>query len=106
KPYQISNLPSGTRYDVYILSNCSSTNQSAWSLAGQAATHVSNDNCIDAIVAPVNTGTDCIESFDVNFIGATNSEDGNVCTGTSVNDVWYQFTATSSTHVLSVNNIQ
>jgi len=106
KPFQISGLASGTRFDVYVRSNCSGTNQSTWSLAGQAATKVSNDECINAIQAPVNVGTDCIDSFDVNFLGATNSNDGTNCTGTSTNDVWYQFTATSSTHVLSVNNIQ
>ena len=105
KPYTISNLPSGSLFDVYVRSNCSPTSQSVWSLAGEANTKPINDDCINALPAPVNVSTACIESVEGSLIGGTNSNLGTVCTGISNNDTWFTFTATQAMHILSITNI-
>ncbi|WP_177761741.1 choice-of-anchor L domain-containing protein [Flavobacterium sp. I3-2] len=105
KPFTTPTLPSGTLYDVYVRSNCSGTNQSTWSIAGSGFTKAPNDECTTAVQVPVNPDTDCVVSVDGSLIGATNSNLGTVCSGTSNNDVWFQFTATQSVHILSLSNI-
>jgi hypothetical protein len=56
-----------------------------------------NDNCPGAITLPVNSS--CVSTV-ADVSGATLSFAG--CTGTANNDVWFQFTATSTSSVVSV----
>lgn len=105
KPFTTPTLPSGTLFDIYVRSNCSGTNQSTWSIVGNGFTKAPNDECINAIPVPVNPDTDCVDSVDASLIGATNSNLGSVCSGTSNNDVWFQFTATQTKHILKLSDI-
>ena len=56
-----------------------------------------NDNCAGAIILPVNSS--CIPTT-ADITGASQTLAG--CTGTANNDVWFQFTATSTASVISV----
>ncbi len=65
----------------------------------------SNDNCSNAIDLTVNSGDICYSSQNGNTYFATqSSETAPTCSTTGINDdVWYKFTATSTTHFISVN---
>lgn len=63
-----------------------------------------NDDCDAAVVLTVNPDFSCASSVAGTLAFAT---DSNIAaeTGTADDDVWYSFTATSSTHKVSVTNI-
>ena len=66
-----------------------------------------NDECEDAIVVPVNQGNECENTVEGTFQDATLSEGFNVgCNewATPYRDVWFEFTATSNTHAISILN--
>lgn len=66
-----------------------------------------NDDCEDATVAPVNPGNECEDTVDATFQDATLSEGFNTgCNEWSVpyRDVWFEFTATSNAHAISISN--
>ncbi len=68
---------------------------------------ISNDNCSGAIALTVNPTTTCTSSTSGTTIGATQSISALLCsgyTGNANDDVWYSFTATSSTHIITVNS--
>lgn len=60
-----------------------------------------NDNCDQAIQLAVNESLSCTSPV----TGTTQNALGNTdaCTGYADDDVWYKFTATAGTHILSVN---
>ncbi len=60
-----------------------------------------NDDCANAIALTVNSGTTCTTSATGNVAGATSSGATSTCTG-SGNDVWYKFTATGTSHIITV----
>ena len=64
-----------------------------------------NDECANAIVVPVNTGTACTESVTGTIYSATESAMVNTCNGTSDDDVWFTFTATATNHDIALTNI-
>jgi hypothetical protein len=64
-----------------------------------------NDECADAIVAPVNPDALCTNTVSGSIAGATASAQANACFGTADDDVWYSFTATSTEHTLSLLNV-
>ena len=59
-----------------------------------------NDNCANAIALTVNSGTTCTSSTTGNVAGATATGVSSTCYG-SGNDVWYKFTATSTSHIIT-----
>ncbi len=59
-----------------------------------------NNECTGAISVPVNSTPACVTSVSGTTLGATESQPG--CSGTADDDVWYQFTATSTTHIITV----
>ena len=69
-----------------------------------------NDLCSNAITVPVNSGPECTLSVTGTNVGATRSYDApyitlyenNGCPSVSNSDVFYKFTATSSTHQVTV----
>jgi len=61
----------------------------------------SNDDCMNAISVPVNSGTDCTSVATGTTIGATQSEQPS-CWGDNDDDVWYSFVATHSVHKITV----
>jgi gliding motility-associated-like protein len=64
-----------------------------------------NDNCSNAIVVPVNTGDTCEQTVAGTILSATASPEPNSCNGSDDDDVWYQFTATSTSHIIRLSNI-
>jgi hypothetical protein len=104
-PFVINNLNPGTQFQVYVRARCSTTNASSWSNFFGFNTLISNDECANAIVVPVNPNTQCNQTVGGTVIGATPSIGFSpICPG-SPNDVWFQFTATSATHLISLLNI-
>lgn len=65
-----------------------------------------NDNCGNAQALTVSADNSCTNAVAGSTLGATASvETAPSCSATGVNDdVWYSFTATQTTHVISLNN--
>ena len=102
----IVGLGSGQAYTVYVRAKCADgTNHGDWSTPANIAAKVgANDNCDGAITIPVNSGLECVKSVPVSLLGSTVS--GIPTAGCSVSkDVWFEFTATSSNHMLYVKDI-
>uniref|UniRef100_UPI00404A22EB choice-of-anchor L domain-containing protein n=3 Tax=Flavobacterium sp. TaxID=239 RepID=UPI00404A22EB len=104
-PYTFEGLDSGTQYTVYIRSLCDEDDISNWGGPLNFATLIENDECVDAILVPVNPDTNCAETVSGTIIGATGSAVPNACTGTADDDVWFQFVAESTTQVISLINV-
>jgi hypothetical protein len=66
-----------------------------------------NDECATAITLTVNPDMNCGVVTPGYTIGATDSgTDPDPCYGTADDDVWFKFVATSTTHMISLLNIQ
>ena len=65
-----------------------------------------NDDCASAVVVPVNASSDCLQFVSGTVESASASAEANTCGGSDDDDVWFQFTATSTKHLISLNNIQ
>jgi hypothetical protein len=59
-----------------------------------------NNDCSGAITVAVNPTTVCASSTNGTTIGADESQPA--CSGTADDDVWYVFTATSTTHIITI----
>ena len=64
-----------------------------------------NDNCSGAIQIEANDGGECISSGSGTLVAATPSSEANTCDGSADDDVWFQFTAVSENHAISLSNI-
>ncbi|TRW25081.1 hypothetical protein FMM05_07130, partial [Flavobacterium zepuense] len=62
-----------------------------------------NDDCANATTLTVNAGTACTATTTASFTAATASTEGNLCTTISGQDIWYQFTATATTHTIALS---
>lgn len=65
-----------------------------------------NDDCDGAITALVNENENCTLINPGTLEGATTSNVPNTCPGTANDDVWFQFTATATSHLIQFDNIQ
>lgn len=65
-----------------------------------------NDDCSGAIELPVNPSTNCVSFLTGSTQGATQSIGAINCNGTgnADDDVWYKFTATEISHIVTVNS--
>lgn len=63
-----------------------------------------NDECAAATVLTVNNDNTCTQITHVEMLGATVSAETNTCDYTNTGDLWYQFTATSVNHEISLIN--
>ncbi|MFL9845924.1 immunoglobulin domain-containing protein, partial [Flavobacterium rhizosphaerae] len=63
-----------------------------------------NDNCAGAITLPVNAAEACLATTTASFTAATVSGEANTCTAISAKDIWYQFTATATSHSILLSN--
>ena len=104
-PYPATGLSAATSYDVYVRAICSASDKSFWSIKKSFTTLIANDECTNATIVPVNTTTACTVSASGSLLGATASPQGNTCFGTDDDDVWFQFTATSTQHLISLTNV-
>ncbi|WP_188619776.1 hypothetical protein, partial [Flavobacterium suaedae] len=64
----------------------------------------SNNNCSGSIPLPVNSDETCTNSTTVTFTQATTSTEGDNCTSQNGADIWYEFTATSTSQTISLSN--
>lgn len=108
----ITGLDSGRGYSVYVRAVCEEGVYSDWGTGVNFTTKVgANDICTGALNLPVNPTLDCVASVSVTNIGASLSEpeeDTNTFTCLYygvVNDLWFEFTATSTFHILKANNM-
>ncbi|MBS1570266.1 MAG: hypothetical protein JST45_12630, partial [Bacteroidetes bacterium] len=62
-----------------------------------------NDNCAGAVALTVNPDLNCGSVTHGTVVSATNSGQ-NTCFGTADDDVWYSFTATATSHQISLIN--
>ena len=64
-----------------------------------------NDNCNGAVQIEANDGGECISSGSGTLVAATPSSETNSCDGSADDDVWFEFTAVSENHAISLSNI-
>lgn len=106
--YNFSGLNSATAYEVFVLAVCDAStvpDPSLYEGPEPFYTLIENDECVNALVAPVNDNTSCLNTVHGSIIGATASSDPNTCGGTDDDDVWFQFTAINTTHSIALNNV-
>ena len=105
-PYTANGLTAGTAYVFYVRAICSPTDASEWS-AFNFATLPVNDECANATFAIVNQNLNCVQTTPGTLAGATASSPTTTCGGAGAanDDVWFTFTATAATHIISFNNV-
>ena len=103
-PYLATGLIPGTAYVFYVRAICSNSDQSIWS-SFNFATNPLNDECANATFAVVNQNLACTQTTPGTLAGATGSTQASTCLGTANDDVWFTFTATAPTHIISFNNV-
>lgn len=92
-------LTAGTQY--YILVDPQTTTGGTVSFNITCATPIIyNDDCLNATNLSVNPSNTCAVTAIGNTAAATESLPG--CSGTADDDIWYSFTATNSTHIVTV----
>ncbi|NRB59700.1 MAG: gliding motility-associated C-terminal domain-containing protein [Winogradskyella sp.] len=104
--YQAGPFPFGNTVRVFVTNeqdnNCVIASDNFTVLACPPA----NDNCADAIVAGVNTESECTVVTPGTLLAATSSGIANgTCAGNTDNDVWYQFVANDTNQIISLINI-
>mgnify|MGYP006170051155 FL=1 len=96
------NLMAGTTY--YILLDAQNTTGGNVSFSIQCSPTIpSNDECTNSIPLTVNTTNSCSVTTNGTTVGAIQSQPG--CIGNADDDVWYNFTATSTSHIISISAI-
>jgi gliding motility-associated-like protein len=103
-PYTAAGLSPGTAYVFYVRAICSGSDTSTWAPLNFAAKPV-NDECSNATFAIVNQNLNCVQTTPGTLSGATGSLPATTCPGDANDDVWFTFTATAVTHVISFNNV-
>ncbi|MGV3695956.1 fibronectin type III domain-containing protein [Flavobacterium sp.] len=104
--YLAAPLAPGTAYVFYVRAVCGPGDVSTWS-ALNFATLPTNDECANATFAIVNQNLNCVQTTHGTLAGATASAPPTTCGGAGAanDDVWFTFTATTVTHVISFNNV-
>ncbi len=103
KPYTFSGLVPVTCYNFYVRARCTATDISPTTTVVVFNTPDINDECINAKLVPVNQNTNCLQTVFGTVAGATASPQANTCGATADDDdVWFQFTATATTHYISL----
>jgi gliding motility-associated-like protein len=64
-----------------------------------------NDNCSGVTTLVANPDGNCTESGSGTLVAATPSSEPNACGGSDDDDVWFEFTAVSENHAISLYNI-
>ena len=104
----ITGLDDGTAYTIFVKAKCSDNkSHSDWSSSINTGTKVGgNDDCSGALVIPVNNGLSCDKKIHVSLNGSTESlVDKPICVTNMKNDIWLEFTATSSEHNIALDNM-
>lgn len=99
-----SPLNTVTAYNYYVRAVCSDSDKSLWVGPIPFSTTIANDNCSGAVTLAVSPTETCTTPLAGAFTGATASTVP-TCTGISGPDVWYQFTATGTSHIVSLGEV-
>ena len=107
--YHLTGLLPGTTYIYYVRAICSSSDISNWPILSPKTftTKPVNDECENAIAIPVNPTKEATLFVSGNTLGATRSIPNTqpICPGNTDDDVWFSFTSTSTTHIITISNI-
>ena len=100
----VSSLTVGSTYFIRIYSYFSgASNTGTFTLCITTPLPAgANDNCSGAIEAPVNSDMSCTNTITGTTSSATQSTGIPTCVGSPTDDVWYKFTATATSHIISV----
>ncbi|MGG7034031.1 MAG: choice-of-anchor L domain-containing protein [Flavobacterium sp.] len=103
----ITGLDPSSTYDFYVRAICSGSDATAWTLNDPKtfATTPVNDECNNSVVVSVNNGMSYVVKASGNTKGATDTAHLSACQGYADDDIWYSFTATSTTHIILLKNI-
>lgn len=108
--YTARNLISGKAYYIYVRAKCSGSSEwSNWSTPINGPTKITtNGGCNGALTIPVNSGSDCIQKLGVSTVDSPTIQSGSQTSCMSylhTNEMWFEFTATSPTHLVSFDNL-
>jgi len=107
--YTATGLTQSTFYEFYVRDECTLGSAfSEWAgpfLFNTTIVAPDNDECFGAVGIPVNPDYSCAATTAGTLLGATESGYTTTCLGTPDDDVWYSFTATSTTHKISILNV-
>lgn len=93
-------LTAGNTYYVRVYSYSNGTGAGTFTICVNSIVPLTNDNCAGGISLTVNPTSTCAVSTAGSTITATQSQTG--CFGTADDDVWFNFTATATTHTITV----
>ncbi|WP_191858948.1 choice-of-anchor J domain-containing protein [Hanstruepera ponticola] len=94
--------PFAVTYEYFVRAVCGTDDESYWSGPFE---FIRNDDVTTAITLPINTDEVChISATEASFIGATASSETMSCNGVNGGDIWFEFTAESTAHVLEINS--
>ncbi|MDR2223936.1 MAG: choice-of-anchor J domain-containing protein [Flavobacteriaceae bacterium] len=108
--YTITNLTSGKAYQVYVRAKCAGrADWSSWTGPANAPTRITtNGDCSGALTIPVNAGIDCVQKIGVSTIDSPKNQPNTFTkcmNGNQTNEMWFEFTATSTTHLISFGDL-
>ena len=98
-------LQSATCYDYYVRSVCSATDSSLWAGPKTFCTLIANDECANSTTVLTNPDQSCANIAAGSLIGASASAEINGCGNAQSEDVWFNFTATSTIHSIDLRDI-
>ncbi|WP_158629442.1 T9SS type A sorting domain-containing protein [Flavobacterium microcysteis] len=99
------NLIPGATYYIRVFSYSEVPIATTFDICVQTPPRPNNDDCTNAIALSVNTDQSCTLKTSGTVIGATRSVENSAIPGI-LNDVWYTFTATATTHKISFLNLE
>lgn len=97
-------LDSATSYQYYVRAVCGTNDKSAWSGPVSFTTAIANDTCSGAVTLPVNAAAACTDVTNVVLTGANPSALATCSGANNGPDVWYKFTATNTSHTVSLSD--
>ncbi|MFS4470646.1 T9SS type A sorting domain-containing protein [Chryseobacterium sp. T20] len=100
----VNNLTVGETYYIKVFSGSGYSAHKFDICVGTLPAIPSNDECVNAVNVPVNTGSDCINVVSGTTMSSTFSP-VSICDSLPRYDVWYKFTATDVKHIIKIKNI-
>ena len=105
--FTVNGLTSSTNYTYYVRAICSSTDIGNWTILNPISFNTTpfNDNCSEAISVPVNPTQEYFVTVQGSTSGGTASSEISTCPGNENDDVWFNFVATNTIHIVKLLNI-